>query len=130
MAALAVRNQGSRLYGKPLQNLDVESGNNCVWQIYWRVSGRLSVLSEIVLGIAEGVENAVFIKYAEDANIPFIVGDEVDVLGRLIACGQKTNGTDIFRVTSESPFPSYDFVQEAWISMFQVMLMLLSLMMW
>ena len=26
VAALACRNQGSRLYGKPLQNLDVENG--------------------------------------------------------------------------------------------------------
>jgi spore coat polysaccharide biosynthesis protein SpsF len=113
IAALAVRNQGSRLYGKPLQNLDVESGTTVLANILACLRS-VECIDEIVLGIAEGVENAVFIKYAEDENIPFIVGDEVDVLGRLIACGHKTNGTDIFRVTSESPFPSYDFVQEAW----------------
>jgi hypothetical protein len=42
IAALAVRNQGSRLYGKPLQNLDVESGTT-VLAISWRALGRLSV---------------------------------------------------------------------------------------
>lgn len=113
IAALAVRNQGSRLYGKPLQNLDVESGTTVLANILACLRS-IECINEIGLGIAKGQENAVFIKYAEDENIPFIVGDEIDVLGRLIACGRKTNGTDIFRVTSESPFPSYDFVQEAW----------------
>ena len=113
IAALAVRNQGSRLYGKPLQNLDVESGTTVLANILACLRS-IECIDEIGLGIAEGQENAVFTKYAEDENIPFIVGDEIDVLGRLIACGRKTNGTDIFRVTSESPFPSYDFVQEAW----------------
>jgi spore coat polysaccharide biosynthesis protein SpsF len=113
IAALAVRNQGSRLYGKPLQNLDVESGTTVLANILACLRS-VDCIDEIGLGIAKGQENAVFTKYAEDENIPFIVGDEIDVLGRLIACGRKTNGTDIFRVTSESPFPSYDFVQEAW----------------
>jgi spore coat polysaccharide biosynthesis protein SpsF len=113
IAALAVRNQGSRLYGKPLQNLDVESGTTVLANILACLRS-VDCIDEIGLGIANGQENTVFTKYAEDENIPFIVGDEIDVLGRLIACGRKTNGTDIFRVTSESPFPSYDFVQEAW----------------
>jgi len=113
IAALAVRNQGSRLYGKPLQNLDVESGTTVLANIVACLRS-VECIDEIVLGIAEGIENAIFIKYAEDENLPFIVGDEVDVLGRLIACGYEANGTDIFRVTSESPFPSYDFIQEAW----------------
>ena len=113
IAALAVRNQGSRLYGKPLQNLDVESGTTVLANIVACLR-TVECIDEIVLGIAEGVENTVFINYAEEENIPFIVGDEIDVLGRLIACGQKVEGTDVFRVTSESPFPSYDFVQGAW----------------
>ena len=113
IAALAVRNQGSRLYGKPLQNLDVEAGTTILANILSCLRS-VECIDEVVLGIAEGVENAVFAKFAEKEKIPFIVGDEVDVLGRLIACGHKTNATDIFRVTSESPFPSYDFVQEAW----------------
>lgn len=113
IATLAVRNQGSRLYAKPLQNLDVESGTTILANILGCLRS-IECIDEIGLAIAEGQENVIYMKYAEDENIPFVVGDEIDVLGRLIACGLKTNGTDIFRVTSESPFPSYDYVQEAW----------------
>ena len=113
IAALAVRNQGSRLYAKPLQNLDVKSRTTVLANILGCLRS-IECIDEIGLAIAEGQENIVFTKYAEDENIPFVVGDEIDVLGRLIACGNETNGTDIFRVTSESPFPSYDYVQEAW----------------
>ena len=113
IAALALRNQGSRLYGKPLQNLDVASGTTVLSNIVACLRSVESI-DEIVWGIAEGVENEIYAKYAEASGIPFIVGDEIDVLGRLIACGQLVDATDIFRVTSESPFPSYDYVLDAW----------------
>ena len=60
VAALACRNQGSRLYGKPLQNLDIDNGItildniiNCLQQI--------SAIDDVVLGIADGVENDAFV---------------------------------------------------------------------
>ena len=113
VATIAVRNQGSRLYGKPLQNIDVESSTTVLDQIISCVK-TIDCIDEVVLGVATGVENNIFQHYAAQNEIPFIVGDEIDVLGRLILCAEKVKGTDIFRVTSESPFPSYDYVQEAW----------------
>ncbi len=113
VAALALRNQGSRLYGKPLQNLDVKRGITVLANILACLR-TVQCIDEIVFGISEGIENSIFVNYANDENVPFILGDEIDVLERLIFCGQKAQATDVFRVTSESPFPSYEFVQEAW----------------
>lgn len=112
-AALAVRNQGSRLYGKPLQNLHVESGKTILSNIIDCLE-TVSCINQVVLGIAEGIDNSTFINYAKNSSLPYIVGNEIDVLGRLISCGERVGATDIFRVTSESPFPSYNFINNAW----------------
>ena len=67
-----------------------------------------------LLGISEGIENEIFIKIAEENKIKYIIGDEDDVLSRLIECGVCSNTTDIFRVTSESPFLFFEPVEELW----------------
>ena len=115
VAAIACRNQGARLYGKPIQNLDVE---NCV-RILDNIIGCLKTLSfidEIVLGISEGFENEIYKSIAKSKGIRFIIGDQIDVLGRLIQCGKVAGATDIFRVTSESPFLYYQPVEELWLN--------------
>ncbi|VVH61804.1 hypothetical protein BSPWISOX_1816 [uncultured Gammaproteobacteria bacterium] len=113
VAALACRNQGSRLYGKPLQNLDIENSItildniiNCLRQV--------STIDAVVLGIADGVANDVFVEYANTNNISYIRGNEEDVLARLIQCGDFSDVTDIIRTTSESPFPYFDLIDKAW----------------
>ena len=98
VAALAVRNKGSRLYGKPLQNLDISKGTTILDNIIACLN-TVDCVDQTVLGIAEGSENIVFSDYANHNNLSFVVGDEVDVLGRLVACGIKALATDIFRVT-------------------------------
>jgi len=113
VAALAVRNRGSRLYGKPMQNLHVESSTTILDNVIACIKTEDSI-SEIVLGIAEGNDFSVFSDYADSMQIPFIIGSEEDVLSRLIQCGDIAEATDIFRVTSESPFPSYSFIKEVW----------------
>lgn len=113
VAALACRNQGTRLYGKPIQNLDVDKGIRIIDNIIDCLQS-ISAIDEIVLGISEGDENLVFKRVAEQKGIQYIIGDEQDVLGRLIRCGQVANATDIFRVTSESPFVYYSKVEELW----------------
>lgn len=113
VAALACRNQGSRLYGKPLQNLDVKNGIRIIDNIIDSLKS-LDCIDSIVLGISEGVDNDVFKLIAKQKGIEFIIGDEVDVLQRLIMCTKKVNGTDIFRVTSESPFLYYEEVNKIW----------------
>ena len=61
IAALAVRNQGSRLYAKPLQNLDVKSRTTVLANILGCLRS-IECIDEIGLAIAEGQENIVFTK--------------------------------------------------------------------
>ncbi len=113
VAAIACRNQGTRLYGKPLQNLDVERGIRILDNIIDCLK-TIESIDEILLGISEGVENEVYQNIAEEKGLRYIVGDQIDVLSRLIQCGQLAGATDIFRVTSESPFPYFEPVGELW----------------
>jgi len=113
VAALACRTQGSRLYGKPLQNLDVERGVRILDNIL-NCLRTIDCIDEIVLGISEGVENEVFKNIAEEKGHRYVVGDQIDVLSRLVKCGQLAGATDIFRVTSESPFLHFEPVEELW----------------
>ena len=113
VSALAVRNRGSRLYGKPMQNLCIDSKTTILDNVISCIKTE-DCISEIILGIAEGNDSKVFSDYAEDLKIPFIVGNEEDVLLRLIQCGELSEATDIFRITSESPFPSYSFIKKVW----------------
>ena len=113
VAALACRNQGTRLYGKPIQNLDVKKGITILDNIISCLKS-ISCIDEIVLGISEGSENQIFKKIAYDNKLKYIIGDEEDVLSRLIKCGEATSATDIFRVTSESPFLFFEPIDELW----------------
>jgi len=112
-AALACRMQGSRLYGKPLQNLDTEKGVTILEHMVSLIQTIPSIHSS-VLGISEGTANLVFVEFAQQRGLDYIIGDEKDVLQRLIQCGHKAQATDIFRMTTESPFFYYDKVDEAW----------------
>src|SRR3990167_163304 len=113
VAAIACRNQGSRLYGKPLQNLDVENGIRILDNIVDCLK-TIDCIDEIVLGISQGSENDIFRSIAEKKGLRYIIGDEIDVLSRLIQCGQLAQATDIFRVTSESPFLYFESVGDLW----------------
>lgn len=112
-ATIACRNQGSRLYGKPLQNLDVRVGVRIIDNIIDCLR-TLDCIDEIVLGIAEGVENEVFVRLAEEKSLRYVIGDQIDVLSRLVECGRMAKATDVFRVTSESPFLYFEEVESLW----------------
>jgi spore coat polysaccharide biosynthesis protein SpsF len=114
VVALACRNQGSRLYGKPLQNLDIDKGFTILDNIIACLS-RLQCIDSIVLGIAEGSTERAFVDYARSNGVGYIVGDEIDVLSRLIQCGEHVGATDIFRTTSESPFPFFEAIESSWL---------------
>ena len=113
VAAIACRNNGSRLYGKPLQNLDIKNQITILDNIIACLKS-LNIIDEIVLGISTGIDNLIFEEYAIKNQLKYIFGDEKDVLSRLIACGEKVEASDIFRVTSESPFLYYDDVEKLW----------------
>lgn len=113
VAALACRVNGSRLYGKPLQLLDV-ARNVSVLEHMIALYGTEPAIAEIVLGVAEGPANEPFHELARAQGIRSIRGDEQDVLRRLIQCAEAAGGTDVFRVTTESPFIYYEAIDEVW----------------
>lgn len=113
IAALACRVQGNRLYGKPLQLLDVGNGVTILDHMISLIQ-TLPAIDTIVLGISEGMVNRPFEEMAKRRGIGFIIGDEQDVLQRLVDCAHYAQGTDVFRVTTESPFFCYEMVEEAW----------------
>lgn len=113
IAAVACRNQGSRLYGKPLQNLDIERGTRVLDNVVGCLRS-LDCVDEVILGISEGRANEVYMDVAEEMGLRWVVGDERDVLQRLIQCGDLGMATDVFRVTSESPFLYFRPVEDMW----------------
>ncbi len=113
VAALACRNKGSRLYGKPFQNLDIDQNVSILDNIIASLK-KIKIIENIVLGVADGIENDEFVEYAKTRDIKYIRGDEDNVLERLICCGNLCNATDILRSTSESPFPYFDLINVAW----------------
>ena len=114
IAALACRLDGTRMFGKPLQRLDIEEDTKIIDNIV-NCLKKFKFIKDIVLGISEGEINRFFITYAKSKNIKFIIGDKEDVLSRLIKCAKKTNASDILRTTSESPFVYFDILKKAWI---------------
>lgn len=111
VAALACRNNGSRLYGKPMQNL--LDGRTILDQIITALK-RIRIVDEIVLGISEGSANTPFVEVAHAHGIAYIHGDPKDVLMRLIQCGRAGKATDVFRTTTECPWSAYDMIEPLW----------------
>ena len=113
VAAIACRNEGSRLYGKPMQNLDVELGTKILDNIIDCLQS-LGCVDEVVLGISDGPANLVYRDLARQRGLRFVTGDPHDVLSRLILCGEEAGASDVFRVTSESPFLYFEPVKDLW----------------
>jgi spore coat polysaccharide biosynthesis protein SpsF len=113
VASLACRVNGSRLYGKPLQLLDVDRHVSVLDHMIALYRTEPSIAA-IVLGVAEGAANEPFHDLAARLGIQSIRGDERDVLRRLIQCAEAAEGTDVFRVTTESPFIYYDAIEAVW----------------
>jgi len=113
VAVIACRNSGSRLYGKPLQRLDVNSGVTILENIIENV--RLcSEVGEIVVAAADEVNSQIYRKVAKELGVEFVEGDEENVLSRLILGGEHVSGTDVLRLSSESPFPHFEPLKELW----------------
>ncbi|MHB2168628.1 cytidylyltransferase domain-containing protein [Alsobacter sp. R-9] len=110
-AVLACRSGSSRLYCKPLQNL--APGVTILDQIVETLRSKKAI-GDIVLAISEGIENECFRDYARRHGLAYCMGDERDVLSRLIRGGRLVGATDVFRVTTESPFQWHDPIEALW----------------
>jgi spore coat polysaccharide biosynthesis protein SpsF len=114
VASLACRNNGTRLYAKPLQLLDISGRVSVLEHMVRLLRSESASIAEVVLGVSVGTVNEVFHEIARDLGLQSIRGNERDVLQRLIQCARKGQGTDVFRVTSESPFTYFEAIAECW----------------
>jgi spore coat polysaccharide biosynthesis protein SpsF len=103
VAVLVCRNNGTRLYGKPLQLIDVQAEIRILDLIINNLK-KLSIIDEIVLGIAEGVENLIYKDIAASHGISYILGSEKIVSERYLLAAKHANADHVFRVTTECPF--------------------------
>ena len=103
VCVLACRVQSTRLYGKPLQLLDTKSSVSILDYMLDHLAAT-PLINETILAISAGEENTPFINLAKKRNLSYVIGEQKDVLGRLISAGKKSNADIIFRVTTESPF--------------------------
>ena len=113
VACLACRNEGTRLYGKPLQNLDVKKKITIIKYIIDSLK-KIKTIDEIVLAISKNKSDIIYKQIAKNNKIKYVIGDEENVLKRLILSCKLVKGTDIFRVTTESPFMIFEEVKKAW----------------
>lgn len=99
-AVIACRIDSSRLLAKPLQLV----GGYKIIELLLKQLQNSSLISEIVLAISQNPGNEIFVDFARKHNIKYILGDDTDVLQRLIDGAKYVNADVVFRITSENPF--------------------------
>lgn len=100
VATLACRAESKRLYAKPMQNI----GGRPILSHLIEQLNRISAIDEIVLAISDTPSQYIFIDYALKNNLRYIVGDEKDVLGRLIEAAGMAEADIVVRTTTENPY--------------------------
>ncbi len=102
-AILACRVEGTRLYGKPLQYIDIERRVTILEHLV-RYIRTLESVSDICLAISSEKPNVAFAELAEKHDWKYTFGHPHDVLGRVLAAARAIGSTDVLRITSECPF--------------------------
>lgn len=108
VAVIACRVESGRLYGKPIQNI----GNFSILELLINQIKTSNLINDIVLAISETPGNEIFVDFAKKHNLKFIVGDDTDVLDRLIIGAKYVGANIVFRVTSENPFIYWEGIDE------------------
>jgi len=98
-AIIACRVGSKRMYKKPLMKIM----NKTILELLIERLKTSKMINKIVLAIAEGDENKIFLEYAEKLGLGYVVGNEKDVLGRLIAGAERVGANTLVRVTSDCP---------------------------
>ena len=110
-AILACRVNGTRLYGKPMQLLDIENKITILEYLVKQIQ-QSKHINSIYLAIAEGKENYGLAELAEKNGWPYVFGDTVDVLGRMLKAVDKFNTDVVFRITTDCPFLYFEGIDE------------------
>ena len=99
-AVLPCRAYSTRLFAKPLQLV----GDYSILELLIKQLKKSKEINDIVLAIAKTPGHDLFVDFAKKHELKFVIGDELDVLGRLILGAKKTHADVVFRITSENPY--------------------------
>jgi len=100
VAVLPCRIFSTRLFAKPLQQInDYEILFLLITQLK-----KSSLINEIILAISDDSGSKLYVDFAKKLKIPYVIGSESDVLGRLIKGVKKLHADILLRVTSENPY--------------------------
>ena len=110
-AMLACRVTGTRLYGKPLQLLDIEN-RITILEYLVRYLEQSKSINSICLAISDEKANYGFAELAEKHGWKYVFGDPVDVLGRILKAVDKFDTDMVFRITTDCPFVYYNYIDE------------------
>ena len=106
-AILACRLNGTRLYGKPLQLIDIEK-QKTILEYCVEYIKKSKHVRNICLAISDEVENRAFVPVAEKHGWKVSFGHPQDVLGRILGATKDLGTTHVLRVTSECPFVYFE----------------------
>ena len=99
-AVLPCRAYSTRLFAKPLQLV----GDYSILELLIKQLKKSKEINDIVLAIAKTPGHDLFVDFAKKHELKFVIGDELDVLSRLILGAKKTHADIVFRTTSENPY--------------------------
>ncbi len=110
-AILPCRMTSTRLYGKPLQYIDIKNKITIIEYLvnYLKTS---KYLDKVIIAIADSKGNDILAEYAMKNNWEFIFGDEIDMLGRMIKAADQYGSNTIIQGSTESPFMYYNNIDE------------------
>lgn len=108
VAVIACRVDSERLYAKPLQLI----GKFKILELLINQIRKSSLIDEIVLAISENPGNEAFLDFAKKYKIKYVVGDDEDVLKRIIDAADYVKADQIFRVTSENPYIFWEGIDD------------------
>ncbi len=110
-AMLACRVTGTRLYGKPLQLIDIEKQLTILEYLVMYIR-QSQYIDSICLAIADEKENYGIADLAEKNGWNYVFGDTVDVLGRILKAVDKFDTQMVFRITTDCPFIFHERLDE------------------
>lgn len=107
-AVIACRVHSSRLFAKQMQLV----GNRPIIEHMINQLKASKKIDEIVLAISSKAGNEVFVEFARRRGIKFIIGDDTDVLKRLIDGAKYVSADTIFRITPENPYIYWEGIDD------------------
>ena len=107
-AIIGCRVDSTRLFAKPLQLV----GKFRILDLHIEQIKKSKLIDEIILAISDKPGNEIFVNFARKNKLKFILGDDHDVLKRLIDAAEYTNSEIIFRTTPENPFIYWEGIDE------------------